>query len=266
MRLGQLSRKVDTKPSVIISYLKSEFDITIGTHLNSKVEDALAEKVIKKFGREVPEEVKKSDSKKKENPKEVKVEESTLATAEAPSPKTTPVEIAEVSEDLRLNAEVIKAPKIELEGPKVIGKIELPPSPEEQMVEIDGVMMTKAELAKRKREERLTKREKRSTKEGNSAQKARKSAQKSEEQMAQLKRDQEAKELADKIARREKRIQQQLKQKKKLATAQKVNKKDTPRKVFKKQVVPKIENPEKPKIHQPEPSTWWGKLWRWFNT
>ncbi|MGB1003990.1 MAG: hypothetical protein ACPGVC_07170 [Salibacteraceae bacterium] len=278
MRLGQLSRKVNVKPTEILSYLKNEFDVELGSHLNTKVEDELADKVINKFAKPKPETPKKEVVKEIANEIESSVSEpiidstiedeviSTDDTSTAVSlekEESTPTTEFQPNEEVDpatiQNAELIKAPKVELTGPKVIGKIELPPSLEEQMVEVDGVMMSKAEIANRKKEERKAKREKREERKSRSSKSVRKSRVKSEAQIEQIKRDKAAEEMAKRLERREKRIASKRKEEKKV--------KPTFVPKPKKKKSAKAIEIEKQEINKkPEPTTWYGKLWKWFNT
>lgn len=269
MRLGQLSRKVNVKPTEILSYLKNEFDVELGSHLNTKVEDELAEKVIQKFVVVAPVKKEKiSDSSivsevPTEEPKvTVVAEEPTIIAEIATEEITTPIEFEanqEVDAETILNAELIKAPKVELPGPKVVGKIELPPTLEEQMVEVDGVMISKAEIANRKKEERLAKREKAQERKSRSSSSVRNSRVKSEAQIEQIKRDKEAEEMSKRLERREKRISAKKKLEKK------VNPTFVP-KPAKKKSAKAIEVKKQEENKVPEPTTWYGKLWKWFNT
>lgn len=278
MRLGQLSRKVNVKPTEILSYLKNEFDVELGSHLNTKVEDELADKVINNFAKPKPETPKKEVVKEIANEIESSVSEpiidstiedeviSTDDTSTAVSlekEESTPTAEFQPNEEVDpatiQNAELIKAPKVELTGPKVIGKIELPPSLEEQMVEVDGVMMSKAEIANRKKEERKAKREKREERKSRSSKSVRKSRVKSEAQIEQIKRDKAAEEMAKRLERREKRIASKRKEEKKV--------KPTFVPKPKKKKSAKAIEIEKQEINKkPEPTTWYGKLWKWFNT
>lgn len=280
MRLGQLSRKVNVKPTEILSYLKNEFDVELGTHLNTKVEDQLADKVIQKFAAPVivKEEVPAKemtppiadDSKIEEPVAEELVAEFQASESETlaePETEETPdpIEIKEFEPNQEVDAEtiqnaaLIKAPKVELTGPKVIGKIELPPSLEEQMVEVDGVMISKAEIANRKKEERLAKREKFQERKARSSSSVRNSRVKSEAQIEQIKRDKEAEEMAKRLERREKRIAEKKKKEKKVKPTFVAK---APKKKSAKTTEIKKQEEEK----QPEPTTWYGKLWKWFNT
>lgn len=270
MRLGQLSRKVNTKPTEILSYLKNEFDVELGSHLNTKVDDELTEKVISKFAIKVEKPVA---PKKIETPvivEEVKTE-TMDEVVESIEINNTPDEV-EVKKPIRefevnqevdastiKNAELIKAPKVALEGPKVVGKIELPPSLEEQMVEIDGVMISKAELANRKREERKERREKSHNTKRRTPSGVKASRIKSEAQIEQIKRDKESEQMAIRLAHREKRITKN----KKKSTQNKLEFKAKP---IKKRPVSKVVEEQKKVVQKPKPTTWYGKLWLWFNT
>lgn len=267
MRLGQLSRKVDIKPLEILNYLKNEFDVELGSHLNTKVDDALAEKVIAKFA------TKESLVSEPEAKPAAEIEEAEPVVAtvideiieEVPEPIAEFDRDAEIDEATRLNAEVIKAPKVELAGPTVIGKIDLPPPLEEQMVEIDGVMISKKEIADRKKEERKQKREKRENSKKRTSTTARTSRMKSEAQLDQLKKDQEAEEMAKKIAHRETRIAKKQKQQAKPKVNPSPPKKKVKKKTIKKQIITQ-EEAKKQESQKPAPTTWYGKLWLWFNT
>lgn len=279
MRLGQLSRKVNVKPTEILSYLKNEFDVEIGTHLNTKVEDALTEKVMAKFV--VPTEPKVNVTIDKVEEVQTESIQDAAPTNVTPAPIELPIAEEESTESpvpelieyesneevdpaIILNAELIKAPTVALTGPKVVGKIELPPTLEEQMVEVDGVMMSKADLANRKREERnerKAKREENKPKSKRSASTARNSRVKSEAQLEQMKRDQAADEMAKKLERREKRIAEKKKQvaKSKPVFVPKPTKKKSAATIA-------VEEKKKVAESKPKPTTWYGKLWLWFNT
>jgi hypothetical protein len=121
MRLGQLSRKLGISTSQIISYLASK-DIVIGEDSNTKIEDEHANWVTQTYAPHLLTDVAHTISEEK------------IQTTE---PIAEPVEIIEsesVSDliiEPTINAneplpELIKAPKIELSGLKVLGKIELP--------------------------------------------------------------------------------------------------------------------------------------------
>jgi hypothetical protein len=275
MRLGQLSRKVNVKPTEILLYLKNEFDVELGSHLNTKVDDELSDKVIHKFTikkttiippviETVVEEIAEPETTANIELEE-EITEAISETIIETEPETLPEGVREYGTDEEvdaqtiLNATLIKAPKVDLPGPKVVGKIDLPPTLEEQMVEVDGVMISKAELLNRKNEKKREKREKSQGTRKRTSGSVRESRIKSEAQIEQIKKDKLADEMAKRLAHRENRITT----KKKIASKKKPN---FVSKKTKKRPVPVTEAQNEPKISKPEPTTWHGKLWKWFNT
>ena len=278
MRLGQLSRKVNVKPTEILQYLKNEFDVELGSHLNTKVDDELSDKVILKFTVKKPEiippiteDVIEEIAEPETTTEEIEVEskeiisETVSDTSLETEPGTLPEGVREYGTDEEvdaqtiLNATLIKAPKVDLPGPKVVGKIDLPPTLEEQMVEVDGVMISKAEILNRKNEQRKERREKSQGTRKRTSGSVRESRIKSEAQIEQIKKDKLAEEMDKRLAHRESRITTKKK------TAAKKKSDFVPKKT-KKRTVPVTEIQNQPKISKPEPTTWHGKLWKWFNT
>lgn len=149
MRLGQLSRKLEIKPSEIRSFIQDEFNITIENDLNAKIDDQFVNALESKFAKPV---VISTQEKKAEKVVNVEIpeEKNSIESVEQTeivnevSPVIEPaievipaVDIHETTEQVESNekfeplpvdpnAELIKAPKIKLDGPKVLGKIELP--------------------------------------------------------------------------------------------------------------------------------------------
>ncbi len=121
MRLGQLARKIGVSTTEIINFLASK-DIVIGEDSNAKIEDSHTRWIIQKYAPELL-----------EIPAIIPEEKSELIAVEVP----TPIEMVESIEtqsivdkqsitEIESLPEVIKAPKIELSGLKVLGKIEIP--------------------------------------------------------------------------------------------------------------------------------------------
>ena len=123
MRLGQLARKIALRPADIVDFL-AENNIRIGDGTNARLEKDQINLVMKRF---VPGWVETSE--------EVAGEE-----ADEDFPSTEPVAETLLSDDRTSAAaesevqptnpadtdEVIRAPKVELSGLKVVGKIDLP--------------------------------------------------------------------------------------------------------------------------------------------
>lgn len=143
MRLGQLSRKLQVKTAEIIDFLQSEYDVVINNHPNSKVPEELLALLENRFKKEIVLESAAElenaimeehevvlDVPKTETPNDFEIQESPLEELE----KVVIIEnspnynndIVEDEAELNIIDGVIKAPKIEFAGVKVVGKIELP--------------------------------------------------------------------------------------------------------------------------------------------
>lgn len=120
MRLGQLARQLAIKPDEIVRFLASH-QITVELGNNTRLEDGHAEMIIQQFAplnellqAEITEEPDHS-------PGDLPIIENELP--QAGTEETVPTEIPET----------IKAPKVELAGLKVLGKIDLP---EKKVIEL----------------------------------------------------------------------------------------------------------------------------------
>lgn len=105
MRLGQLARQLSISPDKIISFLGSR-DIAIENHNNARIDDTLVDLILAEFA-----------------PGDEHVRQEVIqAEVEEPIEAQSNPDVPESSEP----PELIKAPKIELPGLRVVGKIELP--------------------------------------------------------------------------------------------------------------------------------------------
>lgn len=114
MRLGQLSRKLGVSSPEIIQFLASK-QITISEDSNAKIEDAYAHWVTEKFA---PHLIATVEEVMAEEKKEEELPAATLSLAE--------IQSEEIVGEAPALPDVIKAPKIELAGLKVLGKIDIP--------------------------------------------------------------------------------------------------------------------------------------------
>jgi hypothetical protein len=172
MRLGQLSRKLDIKPTEIREFIRSEFNIEIDLDLNTRIEDSHADAITAKFEKKVepvfhikknttPVNAEYAEEKEFHSVAEVmeaqKEEPIVHSPIEVPhyheashtdqkeveqnSSKNSEKETEKIVDDPRAfiplpvdpDAELIKVPKIKLEGLKVVGKIELPKKKEKEV-------------------------------------------------------------------------------------------------------------------------------------
>lgn len=136
MRLRQLSRKLDIDTEKVIHYLKA-INLPCEDDSNAKLSDEQVDVLIKKFGpiNEVTQEEIETVLEPIAEIQEVVVEEEIIPIVENEVVEETEnieVQLSEVISILQKNQaepttepEVIRAPKVELTGLKVVGKIEL---------------------------------------------------------------------------------------------------------------------------------------------
>jgi len=124
MRLGQLARKLELRPTEIIEFLATK-NIVIEDDANAKIEDNYVALVFRQFAPDM------------ETENSPEVEAAPAATLEEPIGEVNvvdenPAAISPASESVPERIEVIKAPKVELSGLKVLGKIDLPDTKKKQ--------------------------------------------------------------------------------------------------------------------------------------
>jgi hypothetical protein len=115
MRLGQLSRKLGIHTSKIIDFLASK-DIVVNEDSNTRIEDEYVTWITQKYAPQLMAEVSNTLSEEKIEP--------TIHTPFVE--EVAPTEEQPVAVEAPPLPELIKAPKIELSGLKVLGKIEIP--------------------------------------------------------------------------------------------------------------------------------------------
>lgn len=126
MRLAQLARKLALRPSEITEFLAAK-QISVEDSSNAKVTDEHVILVLQHFAPELLEEAKSEIAPSVK----MEAEEITEVKEELPAPsditiEEEPASIGEIAEEKIEPIEVIKAPKVELPGLKVVGKIDLP--------------------------------------------------------------------------------------------------------------------------------------------
>jgi len=152
MRLGQLARKLAVRPSQIVDFL-STHQIYLEEGSNAKLYDEHVDRIVQHFApdriNEIAADIKVEEAAEK---KEALLEVAELAT----NSENLKTENLEPDSDLQQERpEVIKAPKLELAGLKVLGKIELiEPKKKEKPVADVGVAATKSETEEKGRPDR----------------------------------------------------------------------------------------------------------------
>lgn len=303
MRLGQLARKVNVKPAQIISFLEKEHDITVEENLNSKIEEKSLELVLAEFkveevleeskiemdktvsdensenetalpiiAEEIEEDITSDISQEVEPVGELKEDDIVLVeSTEGNTVTDEPEKLIAVDEDgeeieLHVVDGIIKAPKKELEGFKVVGKIELPKKKKPVTFIItnggnstditDEILEKREELARHKKEQYLARKKKRQTK-----------ANERKGGKRKVLTELELKEKANKLAV-EKQIQNTKVDKnlKKKHYQENIQPKSTSHKKKKKKSSTKTDGIKTVKGYEKEPTTRLGRIWKWFNT
>src|SRR5688572_23426783 len=124
MRLGQLARKLSLRPAQIVEFLALN-NVQIVDNSNTRIEDNHTELVINHFAPGTFQQMSESI----DEPEEIIPVEKELPIVEVET--QTETSESHVNEE----SEVIRVPKIELSGLKVLGKIELPEPKKKEPVE-----------------------------------------------------------------------------------------------------------------------------------
>lgn len=255
MRLGQLSRKLSITPSAIVAFLQSK-GVVVEDNANSRLGDEESKLILAHFAPgmelnepskdEVPE-ISVIESKDVTEPEKApalpeQVEEEAVSSI-------TPPLVEEVSEVME--SEVIKAPKIELQGLKVIGKIELPSSRKKESPPQDGVAGSTEEVVPRR--DKQSKPDRRPAQNDIQRSSARQRKNPIALQREREQREAEERKKAELMREKENRTQFYLQKVKSSPPARKVNLVDEPLSQL------QDEAPD-------EPKTLWGKFVKWLTS
>jgi len=254
MRLGQLARRLALRPSQIVDYLSAQ-NIFSDEGSNARLSDEVTERVILHFAPSRLNEILLSDERSIE---------STPVLVEKPAqiePVSTPVAdevvmvessaiTVEVSEE---KPEVIKAPKVELSGLKVLGKIDLP-EPKKKTIPVSETTEAGNGAEEKIEEKKPSGKERKDNFQRRDSQKQRPARNPIAEQREQKAREEEEKRKAKVERDKEKRTQYYLER---VKTGQ-------PTRAMKLVAEPVESYPIQET--KPEPKTWWGKFLRWLNT
>jgi hypothetical protein len=270
MRLGQLSRKIKVKPQEIVAFVSENFQEELSIHPNTKIKEEHLVRIEAHFVTaespestpeeliqpEEPFEVEYSVPKKEEIEFTVELE-STQSDEEKNVPASIQnTDLAEPSEDdLNIVDGVIKAPKVAVEGIKVVGKIDLPEpkkeeeegdvnNEEDEQIDATAARKKTSQQQSRKKSQRKSKRNKEGKREISY-----------EEQKKMDLAAYEARKKAQKEAEKKKKqrhYEKQLKNKQAVEKSKKSKKKK--------------EAANAAKAIEKQPKTAWGKFIKWLNT
>ena len=264
MRLGQLARKLELSPTEIISFL-NEKNISTSEGSNTRLTQDQVALVCGKFDPTDSKQILTAPDKKEEaepTPVETYKPEPQPIVDEvvnvAAVVENTPEFVSESASTEEAKNEVIKAPKVELSGLKILGKIELPqPKKKETPVDPTAVQegVVNPENATNVPEKKIRRHENRNeNRKFNSSKNPRHTSGKNP---VALQRERDARE-------QERKHQEELKQQKEKRTQhylQKVKSVPTKRaRIIDEEVV------EMKADHSVAPKTLLGKFWKWFRS
>lgn len=249
MRLGQLARKLAIRPSQIVDYL-STHQLYLEEGSNAKLNDEHVDRIVQHFA---PDRLKEIAADINTEEVENRVTSGLIISEPLPDIEDPKIEKVERVRDTQIERpEVIKAPKVELSGLKVLGKIELPEAKRKEKPAVDPVgEETKTEI----QEQRRTKPEPRkqvSTKSN------REVTQQSWRNPIALQREREAREAEE----RKKEAAERAKDRRKehYLKRVKVGQPTKPARIIDEPVELHItQNPDK------RPSSLWGRFIKWLN-
>lgn len=250
MRLAQLARKLAIRPTEIVEFL-TEHNLQIEDGSNTRLEDDHVNLIMQKFAPSRAAEVAAELATEKETIIETPVIKETADIITLPISEESNLALTtSANESTADKIEVIKAPKVELSGLKVVGKIELPePKKKETQPESDQplkVEPTPIETEKRPRQENRKPHPGR--KETNDQFRKNPIAQQRERDALEAEKRRRAKVESEK----EKRTQHYLNKVKVAAPTKSVR-------LMKEEV-------EEMVALAPVPKTWWGRFMKWLNT
>lgn len=259
MRLAQLARKLSIKPATIVEFLSSQ-GITLEDNANTKVEDEQVKAVVSHFAPGLfdaqPEPIMEPQPAETETIGETvdsSLEEETQSEVTLQEELVIPApiheEIEPVSADANTLPDVIRAPKIELTGLKVLGKIELP---EKKKKEEETTSVETAETVVAEVEKKNTPRER-----GIRTDRKPKSQQRSNRNPLAEARERERRE-------QEEKRKQEIERKKEIRTKNYLKKVKVVAPV--KRTKAEVTSANTPKRKQEEPKTLWGKFVKWLTT
>lgn len=260
MRLGQLARKLTVRPSDIIEFLKGQAILTEeGT--NTKLTDDHVKMIIDQFAPDQLAAILNADP-APETIEIAAVTQEPEITEVEPVTETVPEIISEQTPEIQPEKtegvekiEVIKAPKVELSGLKVLGKIELP-QPKKKEVPTENTEVN-PENEKPSPTDRRPPRENRKN---FNQQKDRRDFKPRKNPIA-LQREREAREAEEKK-------REEAKQKKEQRTNYYLErvKPAAPTKPARLYDEPVLEMKDHQAKAKKQPTTWLGKFWKWYTS
>jgi nitrate reductase NapAB chaperone NapD len=247
MRLGQLARKLSLRPAQLVEFLAKN-NIQIEESSNARLEDSHVEVIVRHYAPESLTQIKEEID---------EVEEVVQIENEQQIVAPVVVESENTENQSTELPEVIRVPKIELSGLKVLGKIELP-EPKKKEAISEPTEEAKESAVDIPPVEKAGKQ--RSSNRKPAHQNRERSQQRPWKNPLELQREREGREAEEK---RRTEIERE-KEKRRKHYEEKVKAVAQPKRV--KPVKEQAEVKRKPVDTRPIPKTWFGKFLRWWTT
>lgn len=240
MRLGQLARKLSVRPSQIVDLLaKDQQYFEEGS--NAKLNDDLVKQIVLHFA---PDRLAELMTVQTQEIEEIQVEPEPVV-EEVVEKVELPVEpLTAESTEVVSDTETIRAPKVELAGLKVLGKIELPTPRKKEEAKVEGEAGETEQKPKRERQD-----------------KRRKPVERAEKNWRNPIAQQREAEAREKEERRKKALEEEKERKR----INYLNKIKTTQPVKAVRIYDEAEERVEIKPEQ-QPRTWLGKFLKWLNT
>lgn len=244
MRLGQLARKLAIRPSQLVDYLSTR-QVYFEEGSNAKLNDEYVRDIVTHFAPDRLAELLALQT--EEAGGETVIEQEGLPELTAPEPPKAEDTGEILQEESPEKPEVIRAPKVELSGLKVVGKIELPQPKKKETTSEPSASESSPEI---KREDRPRQKHKKVD---------RKERGESWQNPIALQREREARE---KEAQRRAAIERAKEKKKEHYLKRVKGGQPTKPARISDEPTERYESTQQ----QPKPRTWWGRFMRWLNS
>lgn len=241
MRLGQLARKLSVRPSQLVDLLATD-QLYFEEGSNAKLNDELVKRLVLKIAPDKLAEIMTVQTQEVEaEPQATSIEEVVEEKIEVQADVVT--ESTEIAADE--NVETIRAPKVELAGLKVLGKIELPTPRKKEESKIEENVAEADQKAKRERKDKRTKR-----------------VERNEKQWRNPIAIQREKEQREKEEQRAQALEQE-KERKRLNYLSRIKNNQPTRAT---RIYDEVEGNQPQAEPEQKPRTWIGKFFKWLNT
>jgi hypothetical protein len=252
MRLGQLARRLSLRPNQLVDFL-ADNGFQIDPNSNTRLEDQQVTLIVQHYAPESLTSIESEPDEVQEIVQPVSVQEEIIDSVVEEEPSTEEISATELPD-------IIRVPKVELSGLKVLGKIELPePKKKEPVAEEEAVTENSEIISAEKPEVERPVRQR-----GNNRKphQNKDRSQRPRKNPIELKRERDTREAEEKKRRETERERE----KRKRHYEEKIKSLSQPQPKRSKPSKNQFEEKKKPVDTRPVPKTWLGKFLRWWTT